>query len=228
MSDAPTDGELRMQRLYERSAEFEAALVACFPDYEVELSYEDPRYERSWSACLVSIQHAQMLRVAFSAVSPISGAALLRLQYEALLRSAWLCHAATPDEVEKLARSLDIEAEQAAKRLPGPQDMLAAVEKKAPAGLAAPLTEFNLYHRHALNSYVHSGIHALHRTSEGFPLELALKLIAISNGLMHMAYRMLASLLSSQDLLDAVTRIYRHFDDCLPVLDPQKAVPSAV
>src|SRR4051812_48191788 len=107
-----------MQRLYDRSAAFEAALAACFSGKGTDVSYDDPRYERSWWACHVSIQHAQMLRLAFAAASPISGAALLRLQYEALLRGAWLCHAATPDQVEKLARSLDLEAEQAAKRLP--------------------------------------------------------------------------------------------------------------
>ncbi len=229
MEGAHMNGEARLQRLYERSTEFEAALVASFPIEGTDISYTDPRYERSWSACAVSIQHASVLRMAFATLFPISGAALLRLQYEALLRGAWLCHAATPDQVEKLTRALDLETEQAAKRLPGPQDMLAAVEKNAPTGLAAPLVEFNLYHRHALNSYVHSGIHALHRTSEGFPIELALGLIAISNGLLHMAYRMLASLHSSQNLVDKVTSTYLQFRDCLPVVNSAQAeMPSAV
>jgi len=228
MTDAPSDPETRLQSLFDRSSEFEAAIAACFPANDPNVAYDDPRYERSWSACTISIQHAQMLRVAFLGAAPVSATALLRLQFEALLRGAWLCHAATPEQVERLTRTLDVEAEQAAKRLPGPQEMLAAVEKKAPLGLSAPLAEFNLYHRHALNSFVHSGIHALHRTSDGFPLELALKIMTFSNALSHMAYRMLASLLGSQALLDAVTSLYRDFPDCLPTLNSTGAVQSAV
>jgi hypothetical protein len=221
MDSSAVDGQARMQRLFERSAEFEDALASCFPQDDIDRCYEDPRYEHCWTACMASLQHAHALRVAFMVGSPISGAALLRLQYEALLRGAWLCHAATPAQVEKLSQSLNLEAEKAAKNLPSLQDMLAAVEKKAPPGLAAPLIEFNVHHRHALNSFVHSGIHALHRTSGGFPLELALRLVAISNGLTHMAYRMLASLLSSQELVDKVSHAYRDFQDCL-ALSPQE------
>lgn len=213
-----------MQRLYVRSSELEASLVACFPEGGLGVSYEDPRYETSWWSCVVSIQHAHMLRVAFAHASPISGAALLRLQYEALLRGAWLCYAALPDQVEKLSKSLDLEAEQAAKRLPGSQDMLAAVEKKAPVGLVQPLTEFNLYLRHPLNSFVHGGIHALQRSSNGFPLKLALDIVTFSNGLLHMAYRMLATLLGSQRMADEVTFVYRQFQDCLPTLTPPQEV----
>ena len=224
MDGATQDGKMGMQRLVDRSEEFDSALAACFQEHDVVLNYDDPRYERSWLACMASLQHARMLRLAFVSGSPISGAALMRLQFEALLRAAWLCHAAAPDQVETLARSLDLDAEQAAKRLPGPQDMLAAVERTAPPSLSAPLNEFNQYHRHALNSFVHSGIHALHRTSEGFPLDLALKLIAMSNGLLHMAYRMFASLLSSQELVDRVTQAYLPYQDCLTMIDSKKSV----
>lgn len=48
-----------------------------------------------------------------------SAAAVLRLQYEAVLRAAWLLFAASPVQAEKLTRSLDVEAEQAAKNVPG-------------------------------------------------------------------------------------------------------------
>ena len=100
-----------------------------------------------------------MLRSAFAVGALNSGAAVLRLQYEALLRASWLLFAASPAHINKLARTLDLEAEQGAKNLPGYMEMLEAVVKKSPEGLAAPLAEFNQYSRHALNSFVHSGIH---------------------------------------------------------------------
>lgn len=145
-----------------------------------------------------------------------SAAAVLRLQYEAVLRAAWLLFAAGPVQVEKLTRSLDLEAEQAAKNVPGYLDMLAAIEKAAPGGLAEPMTEFNRYSRHALNSFVHAGLHPLTRVRTGFPLQQAETVLRFSAGMMHFGYRLLATLTGSQELMDRVTRTSVAFKDCLP------------
>jgi hypothetical protein len=125
--------------------------------------------------------------------------------------------AATPAQIERLAKTLDLESEQAAKNLPGYLEMLNAVGKVAPEALAVPLAEFNQYSRHALNSFVHSGIHALHRVRHGYPLELALTVVRFSNAIMHFAYRLLATLSGSQQRMDRVTRIYVDFRDCVPM-----------
>jgi hypothetical protein len=134
-----------------------------------------------------------------------------------LLRAAWLLYAATASHIDKLGRTLDLEAEQAAKNLPGYMEMLDAVTKKAPLGLSAPIAEFNQYSRHALNSFVPSGIHPLRRAREGYPLEMATTMVRFSNGLMHFAYRMLASLSGSQRRMDQVTHLYFQFTDCVPM-----------
>ena len=166
---------------------------------------------------MLSIEHASVLRAAFVVSAPNSGAAVLRLQYEALLRAAWLLHGASPSHIEKLAGVLDLEAEKAAKNLPGATDMLESMAKKAPPGLSAPIVEFDQYSRHALNSFVHTGIHPLRRAREGFPMEMATTIVRISNGLMHLAYRMLASLGGSQRRMDKVTRVFQEFTDCVPM-----------
>jgi len=203
--------------LLERSEEFEAAIQACFPDGGLVLAQETEKSELVAAACQISIEHALVLRTAFTALAPNSGAAVLRLQYEALLRAAWLLFSATPAHVERLSRTLDLEAEQAAKNLPGYLEMLKAVSEKAPAGLSAPLAEFNQYSRHALNSFVHSGIHPLRRARDGFPAEMAATLVRFSNGLAHIAYRMLATLSGSQRRMDRVTHLYVQFKDCVPM-----------
>ena len=158
-----------------------------------------------------------MLRAAFVVSAPNSGAAVLRLQYEALLRAAWLLHGASPSHIEKLAGVLDLEAEKAAKNLPGATDMLESMAKKAPPGLSAPIVEFDQYSRHALNSFVHTGIHPLRRAREGFPMEMATTIVRISNGLMHLAYRMLASLSGSQRRMNKVKHVFQEFTDCVPM-----------
>lgn len=205
--------------LLARSAAFEEALANCFPEAAVVLAVPDLKHELVAAACILSIEHASVLRAAFAAAAPSSGAAVLRLQYEALLRSAWLLFVASPIQIDKLAKGLDQEAEQAAKNLPGYMVMLGDVVKKAPHGLSAPIAEFNQYSRHAFNSFVHSGIHPLRRTREGFPLGLATNVVRLSNGLMQFAYRLLASLSGSQQRMDEVTQLYKEFTDCLPMAE---------
>lgn len=216
-------------RLLLRSEDFETALLNCFPDQVPVLAAPLPKCELSLSACIISTEHAFVLRSAFASVAPNSATALLRLQFEALLRSAWILYAASPEQVAKLDRTLDVESEQVAKNLPGLMDMLAAVEKRAPQGLSAPLAEFNRYHRHALNSFVHGGIHPIRRSMDGFPLALVHQLIIMSNGLLHLAYRIMADLSSSQARMSSVTSLYIQFVDCLPVINVKgRMVESAV
>jgi hypothetical protein len=207
----------RFDNLLERSEVLEEAIVACFPEAGLPLAVSDQKHQLAATACKLCIEHASVLRAAFAVAAPNSGAAVLRLQYESLLRAAWLLYSASPAHIDKLARALNLEAEQAAKNMPGYMDMLESVVKNAPKGLSEPIEEFNRYSRHALNSFVHSGIHPLQRAQEGFPLELAATMVRFSNGLMHFAYRMLASLSGSQRRMDRVTHLYKEFADCVPM-----------
>ncbi len=50
-----------------------------------------------------------------------------------------------------------------------------------------------------------------------YPLEMAATMVRFSNGLMHFAYRMLASLSGSQRQVDRVTHLYLQFTDCVPM-----------
>lgn len=209
-------------KLLERSAEFESVLLAEFTEGGLMLTSQEPRHDFAAAAALIAIEHAGALRAASQVGAMNSAAGLLRLQYEAVLRAAWLLFAAGPSQVEKLTKTLDLEAEQSAKNMPGYMDMLTAIEKFAPAGLAAPLAEFNRYSRHALNSFVHAGIHPLTRVRSGFPDELAEKLLRFSTGLLHFSYRLLAALTGSQERMNRVTRSYAAFEDCLPMSPRQE------
>ena len=206
-----------MLALSERSEQFEDAILNCFPAAGQILAIESEQNQLAESACLLCIEHASVVRAAFAMDAPSSGSAVLRLQYEALLRAAWLIFVASPALISKLSRDLTPEAELVAKNLPSAGEMLAKVLEAAPAGLTVHLAEFNQYSRHALNSYVHAGIHPLRRVRDGFPEEMALTLIRISNGLMHIAYRMLAMLTGSQRRMDRVTHLYKNFTDCCPM-----------
>ena len=92
-----------------------------------------PKHELVAAAAQLTLEHSGSMRAAFAVNAPNSAAALLRLQYEALLRAAWLLCAASADQVAKLSRALDAEAELASKNAPANSDMLAAIVRMAPA-----------------------------------------------------------------------------------------------
>jgi hypothetical protein len=207
----------RWSSLLERSDQFEIALMKCFPDSDPMLVYPERKCGLALASLMLSLEHASVLRSAFALAAPHSAASLLRLQFETLVRAAWLLFAASPEQIAKLDATLDNDSQKLAEKLPQLYEMLAAVEREAPNGLSMPLVDFNQSHRQPLNSFVHGGIHALRRRQAGFPIELAIQLITMSNALMHLAYRMLADL-GGGVRMNEVTTLYRQFSDCLPAI----------
>ena len=116
-------------------------------------------------------------------------------------------------------RPLDNESEDLARKLPGAPLMLKAMAGQAPEGLLAPLQMFHNVSWRGLNSFAHAGVHPLRRQSDGFPTKLACQLLRNGNGILHMAYRMLAMLTGSQVFMTAVTDLWKTHRNCLPI-DP--------
>lgn len=215
MQEKPSQSDL--SELLEQSTAFEAALLGHFPEHGIALAISNDRHRLAKAAGEYSLEHARVLRAALAMGAGNTAAALLRLQYEALLRGVWFIHSASQIQLDKLTMGFDAQAEQAARNLPGYLEMLTAVTKVAPAPLTSLLNEFSQHSRNALNSFVHVGLHPLHHVQHGFPAELAVQILRFSNGLMHLAYRHLAAQAGSQERMNAVTQAYAGFEACLPV-----------
>jgi hypothetical protein len=71
---------------------------------------------------------------------------------------------------------------------------------------------------HAMNSFVHGGIHPLRRASEGFPLQLVEQILRNSNGLTTMTGMTLANLTGDKHIARPISRLQPEFADCLPAL----------
>ena len=203
-----------MDLLLDRSRAFEDALFGVVGG--IEPIDGSPRHLVCESACLLAIEHATSVRTLFAAGLLHSGTALVRVQYEAVLRGAWVLYAANEPQVSLLSETLDLDSEHAANKLPGPGDMLSAIVRVGPAGLTQPLQEFRTMSIKALNSFVHGGIHPVRRMGDGFPIALAVNIMRTSNGLMHLSFRLLASLSGSQEQMNQATQLHEKFRDCLP------------
>ncbi|MDL9997237.1 hypothetical protein QTI24_01400 [Variovorax sp. J22P240] len=187
--------------------------------------HDAPRSEAAVGMCFVALEHSDGLRALMALALPTSAVSLMRHQFEALTRAMWLLYAAPESAVVKLLAPLTLENEQAAKNLPGASDMIEDLRKRVgnpgegvPSAAHQMLAHFKEVTWPAMNSFVHGGLHPLRRTSDGFPLMLALQIIRNSNGLATMTGMTLAVLTGDQLIASAMSRIQRDFADCLPDL----------
>jgi len=204
---------LDIHALLDRSDEFEARLHQLLGDHHNGTLPLAPRARATVSTSRISTEHASALRLLFRSARGISATALLRSQYEALIRATWLTFSASDREVERLTDSLSSESELAAKNLPSTSEMLRSLDGPAPSALLEPLRQFRAVSWHSLNSYVHAGIHPIARSTTGFPQALAMQVIRNSNGLLHLALRLQASF-ADQATMDRMAHARDDFEDC--------------
>lgn len=212
---------MNLEQLLDLSDRFSEHLASFLKELPITAAAHLP----AASAATLSLEHAGALRLLFSAGAAQSACALLRLQYEALLRGAWLIYAAPAAASEKLAASLGPESQQAARNMAGAKTMLEQLQRAmdsnpALTGLVKPLAEIRDASWDAMNSFVHAGLHPLARTSQGFPRELAANVVRQSNAMQHMAARLLARLSddSSGFVARQVDKAWMQHERCLPMV----------
>jgi hypothetical protein len=142
-----------------------------------------PRQQVSEAACYVAWQHWNAIRGLLSERLFASAAVLHRAQYEALVRSIWLIFCATDEQVAKLLARSGPETAKSSKEFPMAAAMLLALQDRAPREAYLPLASFKETSWHALNSFVHTGRHAIRPSSESYPDRAVEGLLRNSNGL---------------------------------------------
>jgi len=181
---------------------------------------DGPRSRVTASMCAIVFEHGQSLKLLVAAGMPTSAIPLLRLQYECLVRAAWLLHAASDEAVSKLEPALSPETEQAAKRMPNIPAMLADLAERGPRGAARLLTRFRDRVGSGLNSFVHGGIHAVRRKADGYPEVLLCDVVKCSNAVSLLGLAVIAELSHDIALALRVGALNRDFPDCVPTMEP--------
>ncbi len=149
-----------------------------------------------------------------------SATAMVRMQYEALVKAIWLLYAASDVAVSKLMVELNSESAHRAGQMPMLSEMLSKLEGKAPEETVNMLNEFKQYSWATLSSYVHGGIHAINRHSKGYPQPLLEQLLRASNGVSLITGMMLVTLSGSPAQQGKIRSIQRNYQDCLPPSKP--------
>lgn len=180
---------------------------------------DEPTARVAAGLCGISLDHGRAIRLLLPQ-SPPSAIALVRPQYESLVRAVWARHAARPGELARLLAPLTLESQQAARKLPGVSEMLAAIEKTGPKGAGALLARARERLWDGLNSFIHGGIHPFKRRQEGYPLSLLTDTLKNANALSVLTLLVLAELTADPAVVDLVHVLQGEFQDILPALEP--------
>jgi hypothetical protein len=175
-----------------------------------------PRLTVSHSLCSVALEHAESAKILIVSGNFTSAVGLLRLQYEALVRAMWLRYAASEVDVQKLAAELTQESGRRAEKQPMLSEMLSKLEGEAPPEAMGMLLEFKEYSWKPLNSFVHSGMHAINRHSNGYPPKLLEQTLRASNGVSLMVGMLLVILSDDPTQNGKIPQVQAEFADCLP------------
>ena len=178
---------------------------------------ESPRVKLSATLAISSLQFAAATRVLCGEGLLLGASATLRSQFEALIRSAWALHRATEGQIERLSADLNQETQQASKNIPLANEMLSELEKLPQLkNLLVALCEFKGSSWLPLNSFVHSGIHAIHWTKHGAPPQLLDNIFRASNGLSFLAFQSIGILTGRPHVQSELIAATASFSSVLP------------
>jgi len=176
------------------------------------------RTAASGNLCQMSIEHSCAFRALSENRMFSSSFVVLRAQFEAALRAVWALYSATDSQIARLSAQLSMESEQSAKNLPQVQEMLSCLASVPNAKVPfEALTEFKGSAWKALNSYTHAGIHPLNRMVEGYPMELVIGNVKVSNALAMIAGMQFCVLTGIEGLQKRLSPLHGRFQDCLPL-----------
>lgn len=194
-----------------------AALIGAAWESSPVFADARPRVAQGLSA--VSLHHGAGVRSLLVDL-PASAIALMRPQFECLVRAVWAAHAATEADLARLLAPLSLESQQAAKKLPGVPEMLGNLELSGPRGAAALLGRARSRLGDGLNSFVHGGIHPFARQQDGYPVGLLFDVLQNSNALSMVTLNVLSSLPGQPEAAVLVPGLHAHFEAILPTLEP--------
>lgn len=209
------DGD-RLGDVVSESAELVALVASAWQETHLQ---DELRARAVEGLCTLSIQHAVSVQMLIESC-PASAIALVRSQYESLVRAVWSNHAATESELQRLLAPLSLQSQQAAKKLPGVPEMLARLEVDGPRGAAALLSRARTRIGDGLNSYVHGGIHPFARGRDGYPISFLIDIQKNSNAMSFLTMLVLAEASKDADVVEAMPVLHHRFESVLPELEP--------
>jgi hypothetical protein len=188
---------------------------------ETLVPFDELRFEIAFDSGVLALEHGTAALHLIEAGWTSSAFALMRPQFESLVRGIWLAYGASDLWVDKLSQPLTIAAQKQANEGPMVAEMLKQLEaaSNAPAGIVGQLKECRDVSWKALNSFNHGGIHALSKNVTGYSPKLVYDALRNSNAVMALTAQLASIMTGDGRNMDTVRRIHVDYADCLPVIN---------
>jgi hypothetical protein len=182
--------------------------------------YPTLRFEIASQAGRLALEHGNSSLMLMSNGLMASAFALLRPQFECLVRGFWLAYAASDEWVIKLAQPLTVLTARRAGEGPMLAEMFKHLEHadEAPRPIVAQLQEYREVTWKALNSFSHGGIHPLSKFVSGYSPQLTYDSLRNANAVLAVTCQFLSVMTGDSENMIGVRRIHEEFADCLPIL----------
>ena len=199
--------------LLRRSSELHQALDAALTGARF---VEMPQTPLAIATSKVVLEHGMSICLLVEAGNLASANALLRAQFEALVRGLWDRFAANDDWFAKYWDAARANPTKDPNISWGMDDMLDSIATKAPPQIAPQLVAFKTKAWGPLNSFVHGGVHPIALQVAGPDFDMVAGTVRNSNGLTIMSCAAAATLTGDQRHSHEIALIQRRFLDCGP------------
>ena len=211
-----------LQHVLACSGSFYEALHATLGE---TLEVATPRDLLTQGTCSTAIEHGVSVFLLVQAGNVASAIALLRPQFEAVVRALWLHEVADDGWIERYLSAAKANPTKEPNPSPKVDKLLEALAPTRHAPAVRMLAALKDAAWGPLNSYVHSGLHPVLQQHAGFPPEYAIQTVRNSNGLAGMAATLMAIAAGNLAMATGVRRAQIDHLDCLPPLNPIPAPP---
>lgn len=151
------------------------------------------RTNATFSYCKIALEHGAGFQALLGDDNPTSALALVRLQYEAVLRGAWMLFAASDVWIVKFSKQPELNEGKEPAEFPKVFQMLEQLKRsKADPMLHQSLSTLKTKAWDSLNSYTHGGLRLMVRSLDGFEVELLVWMLRTTNSLSYTAAQLLA------------------------------------
>ncbi|KKW81527.1 hypothetical protein AAV96_03180 [Acinetobacter sp. AG1] len=204
-----------IEHLLNRSHQLEIELIS--PSIDLNLYDDSQRLLAVASLAMLSVEHSAGVRYLFKTKCLASAFALFRLQYEALVKSLWVFYISKDEDIDSIVGELEeARITKNKKVFPSISKMLEQLlSANTPAhSHVLSLVELKDYSWDAMNSFVHSGLHAVRRNITGYPTELIYTIIKQSNNLLYLSAYLKAVITGDPNAINGVSIARQRYMSC--------------
>ena len=207
-----------VNRMLEKSAALNERLADLFA---APRPPQSPRELLTVAMCSVAMEHWFSQRLLIEAGCHTTAMALVRLQFEFVVRAIWMHHGATDKWIE--AFTSPMQPGQLSEPIlgPGVEPMLETIARTAPAQIGAMLQQLKAGAWQPMHSYVHGGVRSVAQTLAGATPYQLTSVLRNANGLAMLAANLLMIVENDSSKAGRIREIQIANLDCLPPLNPE-------